>query len=100
MVKVSAYRLKHIQLQIYNFHLEEAIFPEKIAATVSTHKSQKQGFLNFSTRKCIKFPVPLIQIPLPPDSLIFNDCLYDILIVLLIDRLFTSPYGDNLAIPL
>ena len=59
-----------------------------------------EDFLILQTRKCIEFPVPLIQNPRPLDSLIFNDCLYDILKVLLIDRLFTSPYGDNLAIPL
>ena len=29
MVKVSAYRLKYIHLQIYNFHLEEATFLSK-----------------------------------------------------------------------
>ena len=58
MVKVSAYRLKYIQLQIYNFHLEEAIILTKITRTPN---SRKRGFSNSSSKK-------MYQIPRPPDT--------------------------------
>ena len=58
MVKVSAYRLKYIHLQIYNFHLEEATFLSKsLGLTIAV----KEDFLILQTRKCIKFPVPMIN---------------------------------------
>ena len=59
MVKVSAYRLKHIHLQIYNFHLEEATFLSK---SQGLPIAVNEDFLILQVRKCIKFPVPLIQV--------------------------------------
>ena len=58
MVKVSAYRLKYIHLQIYNFHLEEAAFLNKITGTPN---SSKGGFPYSSNKK-------MYQIPRPHDS--------------------------------
>ena len=58
MVKVSAYRLKYIHPQIYNFHLEEATFLDKITRTPN---SRKRGLLNSSSKK-------MYQIPRFPDS--------------------------------
>ena len=61
MVKVAAYRLKYIHLQIYNFHLEEATFLSK---TQGLPIAVNEDFLILQTRKCIKFPVPLIHVPM------------------------------------
>jgi len=55
MVKVSAYILKYIHLQIYNFHLEEATFLDKITGT---HNSHKGGFPNSSSKKTYQIPRP------------------------------------------
>ena len=60
MVKVSAYILKYIHLQINNFHLEEATFLDKITGT---HNSRKGGFPYSSNKK-------MYQIPRPHDSIL------------------------------
>jgi len=61
MVKVAAYRLKYIHLQIYNFHLEEATFLSK---SQGLPIAVNEDFHILQTRKCIKFSVPMIQGPL------------------------------------
>ena len=55
MVKVAAYRLKYIHLQIYNFHLEEATFLDKITGTPN---SRKGGFPYSSNKKMYQIPRP------------------------------------------
>ena len=58
MVKVSAYRLKYIHPQIYNFHLEEATF---LSNSQGHPIAVNEDFHILQTRKYIKFPVPLIH---------------------------------------
>ncbi len=61
MVKVSAYRLKYIYPQIYNFHLEEAIILTKITRTPN---SRKRGLLNSSSKKMYQIPLPHDSVPM------------------------------------
>ena len=61
MVKVSAYRLKYILLQIYNFHLEEAAFLNKITGTPN---SSKGGFPYSSNKKMYQIPRPHDSVPM------------------------------------
>lgn len=58
MVKVAAYRLKYIHLQIYNCLLEEAIILSKSRGLPITINKDS---IILQIRKCIKFPVPMIH---------------------------------------